>query len=281
MAKLERLAVLARRPHAGSMQGDRRSPRRGQSVEFADYRSYSRGDDFRQIDWNAYARLERFFVKLFVAEEDLRVHLVIDASRSMAWGSPPKIEAARRIAAAVGYIGLLRLDRVATAWVDERLRGVPQPLRGRAMAGRLVHELDRGEASGGTNLAAGLRAYAAASRPGPLVLLTDLYDPSWMDGVRSLLGARFDVSLLHVLSPEELQPDLEGDLRLVDDETGVTVEITADDETLRRYDETLTAWRAEARDWCRSRGVTYISVSSAVPIDELITSVLRRRRVIG
>ena len=112
LRKLERLALLSRRAMAGHYQGERRSPKRGQSVEFADFRPYTPGDDFRRIDWNAYARLERFFIKLFVEEEDLTVHLLVDASRSMDWGEPNKLWYAARAAGALGYVALAGLDRV-------------------------------------------------------------------------------------------------------------------------------------------------------------------------
>jgi len=117
LAQLDRLSLVSRRLRAGQIQGERRSPNRGGSVEFADFRTYAPGDDFRQIDWNAYARLERLFVKLFVAEEDLTVHLLLDASQSMAWGEPDKWRFGRRLAAALGYVALVGLDRVTGAAV--------------------------------------------------------------------------------------------------------------------------------------------------------------------
>jgi uncharacterized protein (DUF58 family) len=104
LRKLERIAILSKRAAAGQLQGERRSSKRGQSVEFADFRPYSSGDDFRRIDWNAYARLERFFIKLFIEEEDLTVHLLVDTSKSMDWGNPNKLEYAIRSAGALGYI---------------------------------------------------------------------------------------------------------------------------------------------------------------------------------
>lgn len=289
MRQLDRLAVVGRRPHAGALAGDRRSPKRGASVEFADFRAYAPGDDFRQIDWNTYARLERFFLKLFVAEEDTTVHVLVDVSRSMTWGDPPKIAFARRVAAAIGYMALADQDRVALGAFDVALIGRPRETRGRRRLGSFLAEVeaigtapDADPVRGGTDLAAAVRAHAATvRRRGPLVLLSDLYDPGWREAFRAAIGARFDVTAIHVLSPEEIDPRLDGDMRLIDDETGQTVEIGIDEEARRRYGEALGAWRAELAEWCRRRGVPYVPVTSDASLESFVTEALRRHGVVA
>ncbi len=282
LRRLERLAILSKRALAGEIQGERRSPRRGQSVEFADYRNYTRGDDFRQIDWNVYARLERFFVKLFVEEEDLTVHLVVDTSRSMDWGTPTKLWYAQRAAAALGYIALAGFDRVTVAAVDAALRERMPPRRGKGQVFALFDFLAGLRAEGATDLAAALGRYARqAGRPGPLILLSDLLDPGWQAGLRALQVRPFEITVLHILAPEELDPSLEGDLRLVDVETGRAVEITADPDLLARYRQGLHAWRDEIRRFCGRRGIAYVPLDTTVPFEELVFALLQRRGVVG
>ncbi|MBN1136433.1 MAG: DUF58 domain-containing protein [Anaerolineae bacterium] len=309
--KLEQLAILSRRAMAGQMQGERRSPRRGQSVEFADFRPYVMGDDLRRIDWNAYARLERFFIKLFVNEEDLTVHLLIDASRSMDWGEPNKLRYAARAAGALGYIALSSLDRVTATTIgpSNGLALTFAPRRGKQQALALFAFLQAlAEAStaglqgsrlpdpahlASTTLGPRLRAYAAqATQPGPLLLFSDLLDDGWADGLRALAACGFEVTLLHILSPDELDPALEGglaggeqgplqgDLKLLDIESGADVEITADYDLLQRYRDGLESWRQELRQFCSARGMHYVPVVTSLPFETLLFAVLRQRGVV-
>jgi uncharacterized protein (DUF58 family) len=310
LRKLERLAILSRRAMAGQLQGERRSPKRGQSVEFADFRPYAPGDDFRRIDWNAYARLERFFIKLFVEEEDLTVHLLVDTSRSMDWGQPNKLWYAVRAAGALGYIALVGLDRVtATAFggAADGNGGYFPPRRGKGQALALFAFLQAlaQPSNGSTELAKvlptnqpidlrqALTRYAARARqPGPLILLSDLFDsssqpsnlpafqPGWADGLRALASRGFEVTVLHILAPDEVNPELTGDLKLLDVETGAEVEITADYDLLGRYRDGLAAWREELRRFCGARGMHYVPVETRVPFEELLFALLRRRGVL-
>jgi uncharacterized protein (DUF58 family) len=281
LRKLDRLAVLTRRAMPGDMQGERRSPRRGTSVEFADFRPYTSGDDFRQIDWNLYARMERFFLKLFVAEEELTVHLLLDNTASMDWGEPNKLDYARRLAAAFGYIVLSSLDRVTVqAYADGAGATLPG-VRGKGGAFPLFSFLQRLPAGAGANLATACRRYAQTARnAGPLLLCSDLLDPGWEDALRALGTRPFEITLMHVLAPQELRPDLDGDFRLIDTESGEPVEITADADALRRYQENLAGWRAEIEQFCTGRGILYVPVDTSVPLEEFILSQLRRRGVL-
>lgn len=282
MRRLDRLALSARRSRAGVMEGERRSPRYGQSVEFADFRPYTAGDDIRQIDWNAYARMERFFLKLFIDEEDTTIHLLLDASRSMRWGEPAKLDFARRLAAALGYIALSSLEWLAFSPYSTGLEARGRPLRGRSAIPHLFRLLKRIEAGGGTDLDVVMRRYtAAALRPGPMLVLSDLYDPGWQSALRGALGAGYDLTMIHVLSPFELDPQLEGDLRLIDDETGEAVEISAEGDTMRLYRDELDRWRTGLDGWCSDRGIVYVPVATDFSLSELVLGLLRRRGVVG
>ncbi len=279
--KLERLSILSRRAMAGQLQGERRSPKRGHSVEFADFRPYSPGDDFRRIDWNAYARLERFFLKLFVEEEDLTVHLLVDTSRSMDWGQPNKLWYALRVAGALGYIALTNLDRVTVSAFSQQIGETFPPRRGKQQAIALFSFLQKLTPQASTDLNTALRHYATtAINPGPLLLISDLLDEGWREGLTALAIRGFEITVLHLISPDETDPPLSGDLKLLDVETGQEVEVTADYDLLARYRQGLTDWQEELRTFCRGRGMNYVAVTTDLPFEELLFSFLRHRGVL-
>ncbi len=280
LRQLDQLVLVSKQARRGQMQGERRSLKRGQSVEFADYRQYSRGDDFRLIDWNVFARLETLFLKLFVEEEDLTIHLLVDTSRSMDWGDPNKLKVARQLAGAMGYIALAGLDRVTASTISDNVAQFP-PHRGKQQAHTLFDFLQGLKAGGAADLGTTLTRYAQGARnPGPLLLISDLFDPTWQQGLRALLTRRFDITLLHLLSPDELAPELGGDLRLRDVERGHELEITVDAGMLQRYQDNLTTWQAELRHWCGARGISYATLSSGSPIEEIVLTLLRRQAIV-
>lgn len=304
LQRLERLSLVSRRLMAGQMQGERRSTKRGQSVEFSDYRPYTPGDDFRRIDWNAYARLERFFIKLFVEEEDLTVHFLIDLSRSMNWGEPKKLDYALRAAGALGYIAMAGLDRVTVTAIrpaDGAIGNGPgmgaagswngtatyfPPHRGKSQALTLFAFLQNLAAlvsPPGARIepARSLRRYAAqAAHPGPLLLLSDLMDDGWTDGLQALASRGFEVTVVHILSPEEVDPSLDGDFTLLDSEDGAEVEITADYELLERYRQGLRQWQAGLQRFCSARGIHYVPLDTGLPLDDLLFHWLRTKGVL-
>jgi uncharacterized protein (DUF58 family) len=281
LRRLEQLELASRRLTAGRMKGERRSVRRGQSVEFADYRNYAAGDDLRQLDWNVYARLERLFIKLFVEEEDVTVHVLVDASRSMDFGEPNKLTFARRAAGALAYLGLAHLDRVSVAFLGEGRAVTLRPLRGKARVFEVFKFLSEPRPERLTGLAAAARDYAGRLRGrGPLILVSDLLDPGYLDALRDLAGTRCQLSVLHVLAPEELDPEVPPDARLVDNETGQGIEVTGDDDLVDRYRTRLGEWQDEIATFCARRGGAYVSVPSDLDLADLLFDVLRRRRVI-
>ncbi len=287
---LDQLTLVSRRARAGTFKGERRSPRRGGSVEFADYREYAPGDDFRQIDWNAYARLERLFLRLFVEEEDVTVHILLDASESMNFGQPAKWEYARRVAAALGYIALVGMDRLCgaalgsvthTPTLPHSYTPLFPPHRGKAQALAWFDWLGQVKPCGGAAPAAALRQYAATvKRAGPLVLVCDLMDDGWREGIQTLAANGYEITLLHVLAPQELDPTLEGDLKLVDSETDAAVEITADLDLLSRYRTRVETWQNEWGQFCAARSINYAPIETSRPFEELVLSFLRRREVL-
>lgn len=283
LRQLERLLVLMRSPVRGGLKGGRRSVKRGQSVEFADYREYTMGDDLRQLDWNVYARLERLFVKLFIEEEDVTVTLLIDASASMRAGQPSKLLFAKRAAAALGYIGLASEDRVTVSALTGRSARRRAAMRGSGRVFRLLADLSSIDvAEGPTDLVAAVRHAAAQLHgKGVVILLSDLLDPGADRVIRELAATGSELIVLHVLSPDELDPQIEGDLRLVDIETGDGVDVTIDLPTLDAYRSRLTAWKAGFADLCAKRRASYVDLSSDANLADLMFNELRRRRVLG
>ena len=280
--RLEQLELVSRKVFLGQMRGERRSPRQGISVEFSDYRNYVPGDDLRFIDWNIYGRLDRLFLKLFLEEEDLHVYLLLDTSQSMAFGAPEKLHYAKQIAAALGYIGQPRSDRVLIESVagDSSLK-MP-PLRGKQQGLQMLEFLELLQTGGGTSLAQSLRDFSVRnSGRGIVVLISDLMDKDgYESGLRYLLAKQMDIYVIHLLSQEELNPDYQGDLRLVDSEDGDIAEITVNKPLVDRYKNHLKAYCDDIRNYCIRRGIFYLLTDNHIPMEKLILEYLRQRRLV-
>lgn len=283
LRRLEQLSLVNRRRLASSNKGERRSVRRGSSLEFVDYRQYTPGDDLRQIDWNVYGRLNNLVLKLFEDEEVLSVHLLIDKSRSMDWGAPNKLLYARQVAAALGYVALTGYDTVEALCFGDRTPEHFGPGRGRSgVAGLFRFLAEAPTPAGQTDLDGALRAFAARPRsPGLILLFSDLLDPSGYErALTRLRQQRHEVLLFHVLCPEELHPSVEGDLRLVDRESGDAVEVTLDRRVIEAYQERLQRWRGDIAAFCRRHGVGYHQLDTARPLAQLLFRDLRERGVL-
>ena len=279
MAQIERLQYVSRKIFAGKMRGERRSKRRGESVEFADYRPYAAGDDLRFLDWNILARLDRLFLKLFLEEEDLHVGVLLDASKSMDWGEPNKGLYAKRVAAALAYIGLCNFDRVSLYPYANGLRSELRAVRGRRLMFKIIDFLTGLEFDGVSNLAQACKQFAIRHpQRGILLVLSDFLDKGgFEDGLRYLLGRDLDIYAIQLLAPDEMEPELVGDLRLVDVEDDDHAEITVSRALLNRYKQNLQAYCAALKEFCARRGISYLFTGTDVPFDQLVLSYLRRR----
>lgn len=281
LRKLEQLSLVAKRVFPGRMRGERRSSKRGASVEFADYRNYTAGDDFRRVDWNVYARLEKLFLKLFVEEEDLHVYLLIDASKSMTFGEPTKLLYAKRTAAALGYIALTTLDRVGFAALKGETAHTLSPKRGKGHVFSMFDWLKSVSGDGQTKLAESIRDFTLRTRtPGIAIVISDCFDPDYEKGIFALLSRRFEVSLLHVLDDEEVRPTIVGDLKLVDSETSSEREISITPALLRRYDRAVSDFCVGIESFCLRYGVNYVQTTTSSDFEDLILSYLRRKRMV-
>lgn len=277
LAKLEQLTLLSHRLYRSGIRGERRSSTLGRGVEFADHRAYHIGDDYRYIDWHIYSRLDRLFVKLFSEEEDVTVHLLLDASRSMGWGAPSKLDYAIRLAAALGYIGLANLDRVAAVAFTDRLGRTLPVLRGRPAVFRLFRFLGEIAAEGRSDLAAALTEYAIRTqRRGVLVIISDLMVSEGVSaGLRLARAHRFEPFVIHLLSDDELVPVMNGDLRLVDSETGAAVDVTADAAAAASYARARDRYFTEVEQACLRYQVEYLRAATSIAFEDLVLRYLR------
>lgn len=277
--RLEVLAVVARRIHAGRTRAERRSKKTGSGIEFRDHREYSAGDDFRYLDWNAYGRSGRLLLRLFEEEEDLSVYVLLDCSRSMEFGSPrPKLDYAKQLAAAIGYVSLASLDRVSVLTFTDRVTGRLAPTRGKARIFPVFDFLRRAHPDGRTGIGPAMKTFVAQhKRRGVAVLISDLYDPAgFEEGINTLRYHKFEPIVLQVVDPAEVRPKLHGDVLLVDDETGEEREVTVTPALLDRYAKAHTAYRARIERFCTEKQVAFAGLETSVPFDEAVLSLLRR-----
>jgi uncharacterized protein (DUF58 family) len=280
LKKLEALSLVSKRVFAGQTKGERRSLKRGSSVEFADFREYALGDDLRYVDWKAYGRLEKLFLKLFVEEEDLSIHLLIDTSESMNFGSPlTKADYARRVAAALGYVALSEYDRVLLASFSGKLGERMPPLRGKPGVFPFFQFLETKLSIGGeTRFGDALTQYAAqAKNVGIAIILSDFFDDTHVQGIRALLSRRYQVVLLHILDEEELHPTLTGDLRLVDSETGAVREVSISPHLLAQYDAQVQSFCTGLQQLAGRYNLEYVRTSTALPFEDVVLKSLRGR----
>jgi uncharacterized protein (DUF58 family) len=283
LARLEQLDILSRKILQGKMKGERQSKRRGQGVEFADHRPYVLGDDVRFLDWNIFGRLDQLFLKLFLEEQDLSLHILIDVSASTAVGEPPRHMQLKRLAAALAYVGLVNNNRVSLYTFADGLTGRVANLRGRQYLGQLAEFLLSAQPQGPTHFEKACRQLAAGRMgSGVTVVLSDFFFKEGLEsGLKRLVSDRYDLCVLQVLSPEERQPTLTGDLKLVDVEDGDVSEVTITAALLKQYQRNLAAWCGSLRDFCVRRGATYVLADSTQPVDKLVLEHLRQRRLLG
>ena len=280
LTRLDSLDVFSRKILQGKLQGERRSKRRGQSVEFADHRPYAVGDDLRFIDWNIYGRLEQLFLKLFMEEQDLTVHIALDASGSIGVGDGEagKDRFIRKLAAALGYVSLVNNNRVTVSAFADGLTGQVANLRGRHYVHQLAEFLLTGKAEGPSFFDKTCRQLVTGRMgTGLMIVLSDfLFKEGFEDGLRRLVSRKYDLYVVQVLSPTELSPEFSGDLRLLDVEDGDMAEVTLSAALLSYYKRNLTAYCNELKAFCARRGATYTLANSADPVEALVLNYLRR-----
>jgi uncharacterized protein (DUF58 family) len=276
--KLDYLALISRRVFAGKLRAERRTKRSGSGVEFADHRDYQPGDDFRTLDWNVYQRFERLLVRLYEEEEDLAIYFIVDASASMGFGDGHKLRYAKKVAAALAYVGLANLDRVSIVTTTDVVSGRMPETRGKARIFKAFRFLRAAKADGTTDLGDALKTFVAQNkRRGLAVLISDLYDPAGFEkGINVLRYNKFDPFVVHVVDHTEGKPKLNGDVLVYDCETGQEREVTVTARVLARFGEAYDKYLRDIERYCATHQVPYVAAGVEVPFDDLILRVFRR-----
>lgn len=309
LRKLEQLTLSATATRIGALKGERKSRRRGTSIEFADYRNYTQGDDLRRLDWNVYARLERPFIKVTHDEEELAVHIMVDTSASMNW--PPidstsadeqnlsinKLIHGLRIAGALGYIGLSEGDLVTISLTDNTTSQTWGPFRSRQNGWPLIRFLEANilglisseshASPRKTELVNILQDYSLrVRRPGLFILLSDLFpsnpgkEDTYQAGLQALQSRGYDPVVIQILSPDEVAPLTGGDLKLIDSETGEEADITVDASAIEAYLDRMQLWKNEVQTYCRARHIRFFTTVTDQNWDNFVLHSLRQEGVI-
>jgi uncharacterized protein (DUF58 family) len=286
LRRLEQFQLLAQRRAKSAAKGERRSRARGQSVEFADYRNYVPGDDFRYLDWNLYGRLDKLFLKLYEEERELPVRIFLDASESMNFGTPRKVDFAKQVAAAIGYVALCGFDRVSVnvfpdAPEQAAFRAGLRAVRGRKSSLGFFQNLNQIQPNGSCELNEALRRGALEARQaGVAVVLSDFLDPAGYEtGLNALIGRGFQVNAVQILAPEEMTPTAFGDLKLIDSETGAAQDVTFGKYRLQQYQQTVRNFCQRLKEYCAGRGVSFFTVTSDASLEKLLLKQLRESEI--
>jgi len=275
--RLEYLALVSRRVFAGRTRAERRSQRAGAGVEFADYRSYYPGDDYRQIDWNVYGRSDRLMLRLHEQEEDLSVYLLLDCSGSMAFGAPRKLDYAKKLTAALAYVALNHLDRVSITALRDVVVQRLAPTRGKNRIFTVFDFLRPLQPTGGTQLADAIGSFVAQNkRRGVAILISDLYDPAGFEqGINRLRYGRFEAHVIHVTDSADAAPRLHGEVDIVDAETGELRQLTVTPRLLQRYAQAHRSYLERIHGFCLSKKIPLFTVDTRTPPDEAMLRLLR------
>lgn len=281
LKKLERLHLISKRLDWTGPGGEHAASRKGYSLEFSDYRRYQRGDDLRYVDWNIYRRLDRLVLKVFTAEEEMNIYLLVDTSASMAGttdAEPVKMGYAKKVAAALGYIGLKNLDRVGGAAFSSTLEAPLKLGRGRTQILRLFGFLDKLSCAGATDLKAAIHRFTTLfPQPGLAVIVSDLFDPvGWRAAVEELARKKYQPLIIHILDQDEIEPNVLGDVALVDAEGKRERRLFVDAELAQRFREELALYFRDIESACASLSCDYLRTTTSVPFDEFILKSLRQ-----
>jgi uncharacterized protein (DUF58 family) len=277
LKRLEYLYIVSKKIASGASWAERKTRIVGSGLEFADFRNYSPGDDLRGIDWKLFARTEKLFLKLYEEEEDLFIYFLVDTSRSMALGRPNKFSFARQVTAALAYIGLSNFDRVSVLPFSSKITGRLPPARGKAQIFKIFEFLNGLEAESHTSLKDAFRTFVSQNkRKGIVVVLSDFYDPTgFEEGLNLLRYHRFEPMVVHIFDQRELDPNILGDVQLVDCETGEVTDVTVTASLKKAYVQAFEKYASELEDFCVKRQMLYFRVPIQTPFDELVMGVFR------
>ncbi len=282
LRRLERLSLQAQRTLRGRPAGGEHPSRQQLPTSiFSDHRPYTSGDDMRYIDWNAYARQGHVVVKVGETEQSIEVHMLLDASRSMAWGQPPKLRTAQQLIGALGYLSLSHNDRLRVVPFGANMIAPYGPAQGKMRMVEMLRYIETITPQPQTDLRMVLRQYSRYQRGGLLVICSDMLSAGGLEeGLRALPPPRWQVLVLHMLDFRELRPELQGPLELEDSETGQRLQITLDTDTITHYRQRVAAWQQRIATTCARRGATYAQILTNWPLERKIVPYLRIRQLL-
>ena len=277
LRKLEQLVISSKITLADGASGNRKSRAKGSSVEFSDYREYSIGDDFKRIDWNAYGRFEKLFIKLFMEEREAPVHIFLDNSKSMDWGEPNKSIASRRLAAALSYISLCSYDRVSLVCLNSTVDKYKSDLRGKNSFSQILNLMENLDYSGTTDIYNTIAKYNLKSGKGISIIISDLFTKgNLLDMINYLQFKKQEVYICHMLAPQEVSPEIGMSLRLIDNETGEFRDVTSSPDLIKTYKKVYNGFITKIEDLCAGRGVNYIFMDTSIPAEKMVRMVVNR-----
>lgn len=282
LQKLERMKIITKRMMKGTQSGKRRSRQLGSSIEFADYRTYTPGDDIRQVDWNAFARLEKLFLKTFYDEQEIHVTLYLDSSKSMAYGNPSKFLVGKQLAAAFGYLSLHHFDRVTAYAFDQKIANHLPFLYGKAKVQALFRFLEELNPTLEGNINHALTNQKAIhGKAGVSIIISDfLFEEGYEKAISFIQSTNQEIILVHLLSKEELNPEFQGDLKLIDSESKHNKEITISPYLLKEYHHTLDLFLEKIQHFANQRGISYLLVHPESSIEEIMVQAFKKANII-
>jgi uncharacterized protein (DUF58 family) len=275
LKKLEQLVISTKISLADGASGNRKSRAKGSSVEFSDYREYSIGDDFKRIDWNAYGRFEKLFIKLFMEEREAPIHIFLDNSKSMDWGEPNKSIASRRLAAALSYISLCSYDRVSLVCMNDVVDKFKSDLRGKNSFSQILNLMDSLEYKGTTDIFNTVSKYNLKSGKGISIVISDFFTKgNLLDMINYLQFKKQEVYICHILAPQEVEPEIGMSLRLIDIESGEFRDVTSSPALVKTYKKVYKRFITNIEDTCKGRGVNYMFMESSLPPEKMVRMVV-------
>ncbi|NUN13745.1 MAG: DUF58 domain-containing protein [Myxococcales bacterium] len=283
LKRLEKLHIMAQKVYAGQNRAERRSKKIGSGIEYADHRDYAPGDDIRYLDWNVFGRTEKMLVRLYEEEEDISVYVLVDVSNSMMMGQPPKLEYAYKVTAALSYISLSNLDRVSVIPFAEHVTAPMSPVRGKGQIFKVFDFLSQTTIGGATNSKEAFRSFVHRyKRRGPAIVISDMYEEQgFAESLNVLRYYKFDPMVIHIWDEAELNPNLRGDLKLIDCESGRSREVTITRALVDKYRKAHALFMEESENICRTRQIPYFRASIQTPFDDLVLQIFRRGGVVA
>jgi uncharacterized protein (DUF58 family) len=281
LKKLESIAINARMAMSEGGAGSRKSRAKGSSVEFSDFREYTPGDDFRRIDWNAYGRFDRLFVKLFMEEREAVVNIFIDGSKSMDFGEPKKSILSLKIAGVLSFLALNNLDRICINSMSGKALSCSSIITGRSMFDKCISFLENMDFAGSTNINECIKRKEFKGR-GISVIISDYFTQGGIeDALKYLLYKKQETILIHTLSRDEASPELEGQIRVVDSETGDIRDVSITPFFLKQYDKYFNRFVSGIKEYCNRVGASYVRVLSEEPIEKIVMEDMAGVGIIG